>query len=162
MLTHPFEPIVFPDTETLILGTFPSIRSFEERFYYAHPRNQFWKILEAITGYPVNNRDQKIWLLKQNRLGLWDMVAACKRETSLDTSLKAIVPNDIEALLRRYPSIRTVAFTGKKAQTLFQRHFGHLDVRQVYLPSPSPAYAAMRFEQKADIYKKALKLSKKA
>ena len=60
ILEHPFKPIVFKNTKTLILGSFPSIKSFENNFYYAHPRNQFWKILEALTGYPVNNRDQKI------------------------------------------------------------------------------------------------------
>jgi hypoxanthine-DNA glycosylase len=74
ILNHPFKPIVFKDTKTLILGSFPSIKSFENNFYYGHPRNQFWKLLEAVTGYPVNNRDQKIWLLKECRLGLWDMI----------------------------------------------------------------------------------------
>jgi hypoxanthine-DNA glycosylase len=82
-LKHPFKPIVFKDTEILILGSFPSIKSFEKNFYYAHPRNQFWKILEAVTTYPVNNRDQKIWLLKECKFGLWDMIKSCQRDNSL-------------------------------------------------------------------------------
>ncbi|KYJ86492.1 DNA-deoxyinosine glycosylase [Sulfurovum riftiae] len=155
-LDHPFKPIVFKDTKTLILGSFPSIKSFENNFYYGHPRNQFWKILEAVTGYPVNNRDQKIWLLKECRLGLWDMIGSCQRDNSLDSSLEDEVVNDIPALLSAYPSIEKIAFTGKKAQALFETHFSYLEIERVYLPSPSPAYAAMTFEEKAVQYKNML------
>jgi len=156
--THPFEPIVFKDTHSLILGSFPSIHSFENNFYYGHPRNQFWKILEAVTGYPVHNRDQKIWLLKESKLGLWDMVASCQRENSLDTSLEDEVVNDIPSLLCQYPSIKKIAFTGKKAQALFETHFAYLEIERVYLPSPSPAYASMRFEEKVAHYANRLKI----
>jgi len=155
-LIHPFDPIVFSDTEVLILGSFPSIKSFENNFYYAHPRNQFWKILEAVTGYPVNNRDQKIWLLKESKLGLWDMIASCQRETSLDASLEDEVVNDVPAMLAAYPHIKKLAFTGKKAQALFETHFSYLEIERVYLPSPSPAYAAMTLDKKIEIYKEKL------
>ena len=158
LLTHPFDPIVFKDTRILILGSFLSIKSFDNHFYYAHPRNQFWKILESITGYPVNNRDQKIWLLKESRLGLWDMVAACRRDNSLDSSLEDEEVNDIPALLEQYPSISKLAFTGKKAQALFETHFGYLDIERVYLPSPSAAYAAMKMEEKAKVYREKLEI----
>ena len=147
--THPFAPIVFPDTRTLILGSFPSIQSVANDFYYAHPRNQFWPILSAITGYPVGNRDQKIWLLKEMRLGVWDMIAACVRDNSLDSSLEDEEVNDLPALLERYPSIERVAFTGRKAEALWKTHFDYLEVETHYLPSPSPAYAAMSLEAKA-------------
>ena len=157
-LEHPFEPIIFNDTQTLILGSFPSIKSFENSFYYAHPRNQFWKILEKVTGYPVNNRDQKIWLLKETKLGVWDMIASCQRDNSLDSSLEDEIVNDIPALLAKYPSITKLAFTGKKAQALFETHFGHLDIERVYLPSPSPAYAAMTLDEKVAEYKEKLKM----
>jgi len=158
-LEHPFDPIVFNDTQTLILGSFPSIKSFENSFYYAHPRNQFWKILERVTGYPVNNRDQKIWLLKETKLGVWDMIASCQRDNSLDSSLEDEIVNDIPALLAKYPSITKLAFTGKKAQALFETHFGHLDIERVYLPSPSPAYAAMTLDEKVAEYAKQLGMS---
>ena len=158
-LEHPFDPIVFSDTQTLILGSFPSIKSFENSFYYAHPRNQFWKILEKVTGYPVNNRDQKIWLLKETKLGVWDMIASCQRDNSLDSSLEDEIVNDIPALLQKYPSIIKLAFTGKKAQALFETHFGHLDIERVYLPSPSPAYAAMTLDEKVAEYAKKLGMS---
>lgn len=156
VLEHPFKPIVFKDTQILILGSFPSIQSFEKNFYYAHPRNQFWKILEAVTGYPVNNRDQKIWLLKECKFGLWDMIKGCSRESSLDSSLENEEVNDLAALLEEYPTITKLAFTGKKAEALFKTHFAHLDIETVYLPSPSAAYAKMSFDQKAAEYKKRL------
>lgn len=155
-LTHPFKPIVFKDTQTLILGSFPSIQSFEKNFYYAHPRNQFWKILESVTSYPVNNRDQKLWLLKECKLGLWDMVKGCSRENSLDSSLENEEVNDLAAFLEAHPSITKLAFTGKKAEALFKTHFSHLNIETVYLPSPSAAYAKMSFEKKVAEYKKQL------
>ncbi|MGW8169825.1 MAG: DNA-deoxyinosine glycosylase [Sulfurovaceae bacterium] len=157
-ISHPFSPIVFKDTKILILGSFPSIRSIENNFYYTHPQNQFWKILTSITAYPINNRDQKIWLLKESRLGLWDMISCCRRENSADCSIEDEEVNDIAALLERYPSIETIAFTGRKSQMLFNLHFGHLDIDTCYLPSPSSAYAKLSIEQKILAYKEALKL----
>lgn len=153
---HSFNPMLFKDTEVLILGSFPSIKSFENDLYYGNPLNQFWKILKAVTSYPVNNNDQKIWLLKECKLGLWDMITSCKRESSLDSSLEDETVNDIPALLEENPNIKKVAFTGKKSEALFKTHFSHLDIETVYLPSPSPAYAAIKFEDKVQAYKKAL------
>jgi len=155
-LQHPFKPIVFNDTEILILGSFPSIKSFDNNFYYAHPRNQFWKLLESVTGYPVNNRDQKIWLLKECKFGLWDMIKTCSRKNSLDSTLEDEEVNNLAAFLETYPSIKKLAFTGKKSEALFKIHFSHLDIETVYLPSPSPAYAKMNFDTKAAVYKKIL------
>lgn len=155
-LSHPFEPIVYKDTEILILGSFPSIKSFEKDFYYAHPRNQFWKILSHITGYPIDHRDQKLCLLKAEKLGLWDMIRLCSRENSLDSSLEDEEVNDIAGCLEAYPTIKRIAFTGKKAQALFELHFGYLEIERDYLPSPSSAYATMRFEQKCEVYKERL------
>ena len=155
-LAHPFKPIVFKDTEVLILGSFPSIKSFENNFYYAHPRNQFWKILETVTTYPVNNRDQKIWLLKECKFGVWDMVRSCSRDNSLDSSLENEDVNDIAGFLDEHQTIKKLVFTGKKAEALFETHFSYLDIERVYLPSPSSAYAKMSFEEKVKIYKERL------
>ncbi len=155
-LEHPFDPIIFNDTKVLILGSFPSIQSFEKSFYYAHPRNQFWKILSELTGYPANSKDQRIWLLKEARLGLWDMIRSCNRENSLDSSLEDEEVNDIAAFLEEHPSIDKVAFTGRKAQALFEMHFDYLEIERVYLPSPSAAYAKMSFDEKVAIYNEKL------
>jgi len=149
---HPFKPILFKDTKILILGSFPSIKSFENNFYYTHPHNQFWKILSMITGYPALIKDQKMWLLKETHLGLWDMIQSCHRENSLDIQLYDEEVNDIPTLLEEYPSIDTIAFTGRKAQELFESNFGYLSIKRVYLPSPSSAYAKMNIQTKAQCY----------
>ena len=153
---YAFEPIIFNNTEVLILGSFPSIKSFETNFYYGHPRNQFWKILQAITEYPVNNHDQKMWLLKECKIGLWDMIATCQRESSLDSSLEDETVNDIASFLESNPNIKKLAFTGRKSETLYKTHFAHLDIETVYLPSPSAAFAKMTFDEKVSSYKNAL------
>ena len=155
-LEHPFKPIVFKNTTTMVLGSFPSIKSFENDFYYAHPSNKFRKILEAVTGYPVNNRDQKLWLLKECKMGLWDMISTCSRENSLDSSLENEEVNDIGKFLETYPSVTKILFTGKKAEALYHTHFDYLDVETMYLPSPSAAHASMKFEEKVSIYKQVL------
>ena len=155
-LTHPFQPIIFKDSKILILGSFPSIDSFDKSFYYAHSRNQFWKILSQISNYPINNRDQKIWLLKEMNIALWDMVQSCNRDNSLDSSLEDIEVNNIAEFLESNPQIEKIAFTGRLAERLFKLHFNYLEKETFYLPSPSSAYAKMSFEKKVENYKKVL------
>jgi len=155
-LKYPFEPIVFKDSRILILGSFPSIDSFDKAFYYAHPRNQFWKILSAVTSYPINNQEQKIWLLKESQIALWDMVASCTRENSLDSSLEDIEVNDIASFLENNSNITKIAFTGRLAEQLFKIHFDYLEIETLYLPSPSSAYAKMSLKNKIIIYKEKL------
>jgi hypoxanthine-DNA glycosylase len=158
ILEHPFPPITFKDSKTLILGSFPSIDSFEKSFYYAHPRNQFWRLLSELSSYPINNRDQKMWLLKQSKIALWDMVARCSRDNSLDASLEEIEVNNIAEFLENHPTIETVAFTGRLAERLFRMHFDYLDMKLIYLPSPSSAYAKMSFEKKLEKYRELLEI----
>lgn len=155
-LKHPFQPLVFKDSKILILGSFPSIDSFENSFYYAHPRNQFWKLLSDVTAYPINNRDQKIWLLKVSKIALWDMVKKCTRDSSLDSSLEDIEVNDLAEFLEEHPSIEKIAFTGRLAERLFKIHFDYLEIETVYLPSPSSAYAKMSFKEKLKKYRELL------
>jgi len=155
-LEHPFEPIVFNDSQILILGSFPSIDSFKESFYYGHKRNQFWKILSNITNYPINNRDQKLWLLKRSKIALWDMVKSCSRENSLDSSIEDIEVNSISEFLEIHPTIIKIAFTGRLAQRLYELNFNYLEIETIYLPSPSSAYAKMSLRNKIEIYKEKL------
>lgn len=158
MEVHPFQPMVFKNSKILILGSFPSLESFNQSFYYAHPRNQFWKLLSALTSLPINNRDQKIWLLKESQIALWDMIKNCTRENSLDSSLDDIEVNDIASFLEEHPTIQKVAFTGRLSEKLFKMHFDYLEIETVYLPSPSSAYAKMSFEEKLKNYKVLLEL----
>ncbi len=154
---HPFEPVIFENSKILILGSFPSIKSFEESFYYAHPRNQFWAILSDIFNLPTDTKEQKIQLLKKSRLALWDVIKSCQRVNSSDTNLKECEPNDFYKLLKKYPNIKMIFFTGKKAQSLFKRYFKDISLPTKLLPSPSPAYAAMKKEKKREIYERMFK-----
>jgi hypoxanthine-DNA glycosylase len=156
---HPFKPIIFPDSTILILGSFPSIKSFEYGFYYAHPRNQFWSLLANIFNEDISTKQAKIELCKKHNIALWDSAKSLKREmgNSSDSNLKNIETNDFKQLLLDYPSIKTILFTGKKAESIFNKNYKELPVKKALLPSPSPAYATMSFEQKLKKYKELLK-----
>ncbi len=151
--THPFKPIIFPDSSKLILGTFPSLDSFSQNFYYAHKRNQFWKILALLYHQSCESQEEKIALLKSHHLALWDVVESCERKNSSDSNLKKPLLQDIPALLQNYPAIKQIYFTGQKAHQLYHKKFSTLDIETVVLPSPSPAYAKMRFEEKCEQYR---------
>ncbi len=148
---HPFQPVIDEASKILILGTFPSIKSFENAFYYGHPQNQFWKLLAAVFKEDVPKKiEEKIAFLKRHHIALWDMVKVCQRESSLDSSLKNVEVNDIADLLKKYPNIEAIFFTGRKAQELYSRHFTNLQIPTFYLPSPSPAYRKLNFEKKIE------------
>ncbi|MBA1432071.1 MAG: DNA-deoxyinosine glycosylase [Epsilonproteobacteria bacterium] len=152
---HTFEPLIFPDSKILILGSFPSIKSFQEGFYYAHPRNQFWPILANIFHEKIDTKEQKIALCKKHHIALFDSAKSLLREkgNSSDTNLKNIEVNDFEKLLKEHPSIELIAFTGKKAEQIFNTKYKHLAIKKVLLPSTSPAFASMKFEEKLQRYR---------
>ncbi len=153
---HPFPPILDSNTRILFLGSFPSIASFEQSFYYAHPRNAFWSIMEEIFGVIFRDNEDKKRFCIQMGIGLWDVIGSCERSNSSDSNLKNIVPNDFMKLLTEYPNIKVIAFTGKKAFDLFQKYFKELEIETVLLPSTSPAHAAMTRKDKTILYKEFL------
>lgn len=150
--SHPFPAIIDNHTRILFLGSFPSIASFERSFYYAHPHNAFWPILENIFGIILQTNEDKKRFCLEIGIGLWDVIKSCDRRNSSDTNLKNIVPNDFEKLLKQYPNIQVLAFTGKKAYDLFQKYFKDFEIEKVVLPSTSPAHAAINREEKTKIY----------
>ncbi|MDD4855303.1 MAG: DNA-deoxyinosine glycosylase, partial [Sulfuricurvum sp.] len=147
-----FPPIIDKHTRILFLGSFPSITSFEHSFYYAHPRNAFWSIMEKIFGVTFQDNEDKKCFCIEKGIGVWDVIGSCERSNSSDSNLKNIVPNDFKKLLTEYPNIRVVAFTGKKAFDLFIKYYKDLSIEKVLLPSTSPAHAAMQFKEKKAIY----------
>ena len=153
---HPFPPILDHHTRVLFLGSLPSIASFEHSFYYAHPRNAFWPILEEIFDVHLESNEAKKKFCLEKGIGLWDVIASCERSNSSDTNLKNCIPNDFKKLLRDYPNIEALGFTGKKSYDLFQKYFKELEVEKLLLPSTSPAHAAMKREEKVKIYKEFL------
>ena len=150
---HPFPPLLDDNTRVLFLGSFTSIASFEQSFYYAHPRNAFWPIMESIFEVKLqSNEAKKLFCLKKG-IGLWDVIASCERSNSSDTNLKNCIPNDFVQLLKEYPNIQSIAFTGKKIHDLFMKFYKDVSVEKVLLPSTSPAHASMRKAEKEKIYK---------
>lgn len=156
---HPFAPILDHHTRILFLGSFPSIASFEHSFYYAHPRNSFWPIIESIFDMKFNDNEAKKAFCLEKGIGLWDVVGSCERSNSSDTNLKNCIPNDFDSLLRHFPNIQVLAFTGKKSYDLFQKYFKKLEVEKILLPSTSPAHATMTQAEKTTIYKEFLNKS---
>ena len=156
---HPFKPIIFPDSKILILGSFPSLKSFEDRFYYAHPRNQFWSLLSKVFSEDISTKQAKTALCKKHNIALWDCAKSLKRDigNSSDSNLKDIETNDFKQLFLDYPCIDTILFTSKKAEAIFNKSYKELHIKKALLPSPSPAYAAMSFEKKLQKYKELLK-----
>ena len=144
-----FAPILAEHPKILILGTMPSVKSLQDAFYYAHPQNQFWPIMSAITGFPIDNKQQKTALIKNNQMALWDVLQACERKGSLDSAIQKPVANNFAALLQLYPSIKAIVFNGKKAEQLFKQYvikqqlLPH-DLEYVVMPSTSPANATMK------------------
>jgi len=166
ILIHPFKPIIFPESELLILGTFPSIKSFENNFYYSHPRNQFWDILSIIfNDKKPETVTEKTDFLKKHKLALWDAVCECKRMegNSRDDNLEILKPCDIEGLLSRFPNIKKIAVTSRTAEKVIKKYFKNSKLSflnaLIYLPSPSPLNARMNIKQKAETWKKLLELT---
>ena len=150
-MIYSFTPIEPEHPKILILGTMPSVRSLVERQYYGHPQNRFWPLLFALWDLPAPAEYEKrtAFLLKK-QIALWDVLASCEREGSLDAAIRRPVPNRVGELLRRHPGIHTVFLNGQKAETLYRRLIEPELVRGVesfVLPSSSPA-RAMPFDQK--------------
>lgn len=151
-----FGPVYAPDARILILGSMPGAESLRRGQYYAHPRNAFWPIMGALVGAgPDIPYAARVERLRARRIALWDVVERCRRSGSLDTSIEAdsIRANDIPALLAECPGIHTVFFNGRTAEALFRRHVAPAwpdgpPLERRYLPSTSPAHAALSFHSK--------------
>ncbi|MEJ2468995.1 MAG: DNA-deoxyinosine glycosylase [Campylobacterales bacterium] len=153
--SHPFNPVADDRSRVLILGSFPSLKSIEEHFYYAHPRNQFWPIMEKLFGSALPDRESRRRFALQKGIALWDTYGSLVRSenNSSDANLKSLEPNDIDAFLAAHPSVLHVFCTGKKAYEGCRKHFPDLPVPCTLLPSTSPAYASMSFDDKLAAYR---------
>lgn len=157
MLSHPFTPVYDEHAEILILGTFPSVKSRENQFYYGHPQNRFWKVLAAVfqDPVPVIIEEKKAFLLKYH-IALWDVIATCEITGSADSSITNATPNDIAGLLTKAP-IRKICCNGTKAFELYKKYVEPQTARTaVKLPSTSPANAAWTLDKLIAEWKKQL------
>ena len=140
---HPFPPVVDKDCRILILGSFPSVKSREDGFFYGHPQNRFWRMLATVFSEEVPlDIPAKKNLLLRHHIALWDVSATCDIEGSADASVKNPIPVDISAVLD-IASIERVICNGALAHILYQRHLEDaVGIKAIALPSTSPANAA--------------------
>jgi hypoxanthine-DNA glycosylase len=138
-----------PDGRLLIMGSFPGEASLAAQQYYAHPRNQFWRLLSGVLNDDLVSLDYGLRLAKlaQHRIGLWDVIIACERKGSLDSAIRRAQVADFSVLHERFPDLQTIAFNGKTSGK-FAPQFEVAGFRTVILPSSSPAYAQLDFEKK--------------
>lgn len=154
MTQHPIEPVYDEHSRILILGSFPSVKSREEMFFYGHPRNRFWKVLAAVleTDEPRTVEEKKRMLLK-HRIALWDVIASCEITGSSDSSIKNVVPNDVGRILKAAP-IEKIFINGKTAEKYYRKYLRPVLNREgVCLPSTSPANASWSLERLTEEWK---------
>lgn len=150
-----FPPVTRLDTRLLILGSLPGAVSLARQRYYAHPQNQFWRLIGAVIGRELASLDyeDRLAALLDSGIGLWDTVAAATREGSLDADIRLYEASDIAALAETLPELRAIAFNGGKSARIGRGQLaGATSLELVDLPSSSPAYAAMPFERKREAW----------
>lgn len=148
MIAHPFPPLYNADSKVLILGSFPSVKSREQNFFYGHPQNRFWRVLAAVLEQPapVSIEEKKAFLL-QNNIALWDVIASCEITGSSDSSIRNAVPNDILPILSG-SRVERIFVNGGTAKKLYDRYLLPATGRDaMLLPSTSPANAAWSLER---------------
>jgi hypoxanthine-DNA glycosylase len=143
-VTHPFDPIWDENSRILILGSFPSVRSRADNFYYGHPQNRFWRVLAGLYAEPIPQtvEEKKAFLLRQG-IALWDVISSCEIENSSDVSIRNAEVNDLSAIFA-HADIRAVYTNGKAADKLYRKYH---EREAVCLPSTSPANAAWSLEK---------------
>ncbi len=153
-----FPPLVAPHTRILIIGSMPGRVSLAAGQYYAHPRNQFWRIIFDVfeAGRPPKDYTDKQAVILSHGLGLWDTLSSCRRTGSADSQITRPTANCFPALFQQFPHIHTLLFNGAAAFAYYKRAFGVPSCRFFRLPSTSPAYASLSYEEKKACWQIAL------
>ncbi len=145
---HPFPPLYDENSQILILGSFPSVKSREVKFFYGHPQNRFWKVVANVFDekIPETIEDKKSLILK-NHLALWDVISECEITGSSDASIKNAKANDISKILKN-SSIKKIIVNGKTAERLYIKYIEPVTgIKAVVMPSTSPANAAWSLDR---------------
>ncbi len=142
-IVHSFEPVYNIDSEILILGTLPSVKSRENNFYYGHKQNRFWKVLATLLKEPVPETiEEKKAILLAHHIAIWDVIQSCDIKGSSDSSIKNVAPTDLRMILEK-TNITRIYANGNKAGQLYKRYqFSVTGIEATVLPSTSPANAA--------------------
>lgn len=147
-ILHTISPVYDKNSKILILGSFPSVKSRETEFFYGHKQNRFWRVLALLLNENIpETTDEKKQLLLQNKIALWDVVKSCTISGSSDSTIKNVVPNDIEQILRT-ADISQIFTNGGTADSLYKKHiYPYTGRTALKLPSTSPANASFTLER---------------
>jgi TDG/mug DNA glycosylase family protein len=156
-----FPPVANTDATLLILGSMPGKESLKQNQYYAHPQNAFWKIMGELVGaHPYLPYKERLHKLTTAHIALWDVLATCERESSLDTHIRNEKANDFASFFARHPHITHVFFNGAKAEQSFNKFVVEKQklpsLTYQRLPSTSPAHAGMRYAEKLKAWREAI------
>lgn len=147
-IDHPIPPLFAPTSRTLILGSFPSVKSREAQFFYGHPQNRFWRVLAALceAEVPTTVEDKKRLVLGHG-FALWDVIASCEIVGSSDSSIRDVVANDLTPILAG-SQVTRIFCNGTTAYRLYMRYCREATgIAAICLPSTSPANAAWSMER---------------
>ncbi len=139
-VVHSFKPIYNSESKILILGSFPSIKSRENNFYYTNPKNRFWSTLRNVFNENIgeSNQDKEKFLLT-HKIALFDVIYSCNIMASNDNSIKDVIPNDIKKIVDE-SKIKAIFTTGAKAYSLYNKYLlKDVGIEAIKLPSTSPA-----------------------
>jgi hypoxanthine-DNA glycosylase len=153
---HCFPPVTRADTRMLVLGSLPGAVSLARQRYYAHPQNQFWRLIGAVIGRDLVPLDYETRLaaLLEARIGLWDTVAAATRKGSLDADIRLHEASDLAGLAATLPELKAIAFNGATSARIGRKQLAGISgPALVDLPSSSPAYASLPFERKLEAWR---------
>ena len=157
MIQHPFPPLYDEKSKILILGSFPSVKSREQMFFYGHPQNRFWKVISAVFDSELPKTiDEKREFLLSNKIALWDVIASCDIVGSSDISIKNVVANDLTQILKS-ADIKKIFVNGKTAEKYYNKYIKDtINKEAVCLPSTSPANAMWSIEKLTEEWKRNL------
>ncbi len=149
-----FPPVLPPRCTLLVLGSLPGRASLAAQRYYAHPRNQFWRLMEVATGESLELLDypERLARLLARGIGLWDVIASARRASSLDGDIRDAVHNPLTSLVATLPDLRAVACNGALSAVSARRQLGGCDLPVIGVPSSSPAHT-LAFADKAQAWR---------
>ncbi len=156
-ISHTFQPVYNELSKILILGSFPSVKSREEGFYYGHPRNRFWQVMAAICNCPVPRTiEEKKTMLLANNYAIWDVIDSCDIIGSSDSSIRNVIPADIAGLVKK-TQITKIFLNGQMAGKLYRKYIEpYLEIDTEILPSTSPANAASSLDTLIKVWREAI------
>lgn len=154
MIIHPIPPLFDENSETLILGSFPSVKSREAAFFYGHPQNRFWAVVAEIYGYEKPQTvEEKKKLVLENKLAMWDVIQSCEIEGSADSTINNVTANDLSVILSN-SRVDRIFVNGKTAEKYYNKYtYPKTGIKAICLPSTSPANAAWSVERLVEAWK---------